>query len=609
MIDPKTFHELRQQAIKQGLAFSAVYKQYRKKRKESDTFTADSSLSTAVDPSLLSSGQYDEFAKEIIFEANTSNTQHKPLCAHDLAQELSEISEKRNVQVPSSAQALDHITKVLYDSALQKKREQDVEKYGSRVGAAFTRQHPVTKANIKQYLTVPLDEESIQLVVGQLDKAYVSLHYAIKDARLVDAKGNPVSIGARADWNVETELNVQEYFLSLVEKAVLKTRTKTLEKLTDEINGLERELINLHNEGTKKIQTTAYTLISKEPSTFKKFLKGDEAYQNLKQRTGVSIDETTAKNVRISWTTRTGKATVKKFIKGIRETPKRSSSRPHAKSVRINEKQSAVPDTRRVTKFKEKKRRKEELATKRALLLSKGIQSLLMGERALPTLLKLSALARQYNHETDTILVEQCYRQANLLESIQQVYGHSFQKTTIVQRDVNDLLLLDIVKNPDISLSGTNGDRKVTYNGKEMISLAQYKDLLKQIKQKDDALKFVVPKQFITQVKKRHPHKFDVAFLDYATGQHHKRDEALTTLVRERLEDNAIIATTIRLDQKAAARSIDPLQAPSRELDLLQNMQGVQVKAQEIPFHTSYAGNKIPLTLMLYHITKDKISE
>tara|TARA_Y100000034_G_scaffold135426_1_gene207303 strand:+ start:7229 stop:7804 length:576 start_codon:yes stop_codon:yes gene_type:complete len=115
--------------------------------------------------------------------------------------------------------------------------------------------------------------------------------------------------------------------------------------------------------------------------------------------------------------------------------------------------------------------------------------------------------------------------------------------------------LLDFVKDPGMSVRKRDGKFEVNYKGNdkgEKILLKDYDKLLDELEENSDAPtylqeKFSISEEFLTTVQDRFEGKFDVVFLDYLGATSEKRAKVLESLVKRRLNGQAMVATTFNL--------------------------------------------------------------
>lgn len=210
-----------------------------------------------------------------------------------------------------------------------------------------------------------------------------------------------------------------------------------------------------------------------------------------------------------------------------------------------------------------------------------------------------------------SIFPEFNHRTANIMESIQasNYFNDYFDDCTIVRRDINDLILLDFVKNTDVSLTRIKNLHKVNYDlGEDSISLFKLHKILQAIKSNPDlesiirnfhisenllnliisrgeklyfdhayqvtykdyqvpigiyhqvideldkgsshktiSLKYKISDEILNVISDRFDHKFNIVFLDYLSPIYDKKMMALKYLVKKRLGNNVVLAMTHNL--------------------------------------------------------------
>ena len=210
-----------------------------------------------------------------------------------------------------------------------------------------------------------------------------------------------------------------------------------------------------------------------------------------------------------------------------------------------------------------------------------------------------------------SIFPEFNHRTANIMESIQasNYFNNYFDDCTIVRRDINDLILLDFVKNTDVSLTRIKNLHKVNYDlGEDSISLFKLHKILQAIKSNPDlesiirnfhisenllnliisrgeklyfdhayqvtykdyqvpigiyhqvideldkgsshktiSLKYKISDEILNVISDRFDHKFNIVFLDYLSPIYDKKMMALKYLVRKGLGNNVVLAMTHNL--------------------------------------------------------------
>ena len=174
--------------------------------------------------------------------------------------------------------------------------------------------------------------------------------------------------------------------------------------------------------------------------------------------------------------------------------------------------------------------------------------------------LKFSAVARERGFKLRGTFVEYGQRLYNLMESVAAsgLCGRVLQDCDNLHGDIDDLILLDFVKDPDVRIAseGKNGNGGVaglraTYHDEEIL-LERYYEVLNSLDSgqgfDETAGKYGISKEFARAVSQRKQGKFDMVFLDYVGRITDKRQRALQTLISRRIGDKTIIATTANMN-------------------------------------------------------------
>ena len=409
--------------------------------------------------------------------------------------------------------------------------------------------NPVREDELSGLLGVSFGTDASQ-IAGILPSEYVKEHYQLdEEGQLANADG-AYNIEGTKNWDREGKKEVRARISDLAAEKILK---KLSEKRAVEIQKLESERAEKADEACETSRKRTL------PRQIEISTKDKGAVLTVKRRLGGFLEKTLdviGKN-KIQYNVQGNNITftVNPVYMDKFETAWQNFLRHEGQGIKQSVKRTEIASRRTKTSGKLEQRLSEIdiqldfLGRNRPTIAYLGLEGPNFG-----SFLNLAGIAEQFGVDMRAIIPEYNYRNFSLMKSIASAgISKTFEQTQIVYGTIDDLILLDFVQDPGISLE-TNGGYYVKYSGGK-IELERYHALLDEIDASGKTIahlaeKYGVPEKFVKIVSERNREKFDVVFLDYVCGITEKRNKALETLIKRRTKNHSIVATTSNKNPK-----------------------------------------------------------
>lgn len=176
---------------------------------------------------------------------------------------------------------------------------------------------------------------------------------------------------------------------------------------------------------------------------------------------------------------------------------------------------------------------------------------------------EIHKIVKQHNKNLSGLFVEHNNRSANLMRSIVRAHENEFRSSYIIEGNIDDIILLDIPKNYRVKLLHSDNGRLVDFLG-EQIPLNEYYKLIDAIDSGESFSSVFkrtsLSNRFISEMANRFIGNFDVVFLDYVGGHTHKRNDVLESLVKHRINNQAVIAVTYNVANRIVRNGREQIQ-------------------------------------------------
>ena len=462
----------------------------------------------------------------------------------------------------------------------------------------------VNPKNLAKVLGVDINESDSEHIVGILDEDYVKNNYQFNadDFAFADEEGVKSNIEGIRSWDSEEKEQARQILAVYVQEDLLNPLYEGKNKLESELESIQDEL-RTYNE---KVQSGF--ILHAEPGILNALNRNYSEFKDMKRIPGVELDLSGEKRWEVRWTNKESKERIEAFVKYLKEISNKNNPLGKIKIKELKEK-------RKGGNKKELKERSKNLTTKLNKLEAKerinylGLEGPSFGSYF--QLASLFELPENQQLEFKAIIPEKGYRESNLMDSLVETYKGDeklnglFDNVEIVrQRNIDDLILLDFVKNPEISLKwkGTLEESIVRYGENEEIFLDNYHRLIDTIdqgsKKTDRELmkEYEISQEFLEATRDRYDEKLDIVFLDYLGGENEKK-YAVTERLIPKLADNSVLAITTNESNKVHKNEDNPQWVRILETE------EIDVEKHD---NKSYkrGGSPKEMNIDVYHITK-----
>ena len=480
--------------------------------------------------------------------------------------------DEQNISIGPDNLPRGFISSVLYDYAQAKKSDVN----GSIDLRRAKINNPVTSDEVKRSLHVNFGEPVDDYIVGILDPKYVRNVYSLSNFGIVarDSQGQEhqfPNIEGEKSWGGEEKNKVRDKWLEFV-------KGKLIVPLQDRINATEQS-IGTRNEEIAKLQKEVSEYERKKSSgQIRKveyrftgsrgdldWLEGEFINRLPKsKKQGIIFVRSEDKKVITVVFERGAKTNPQQLFlevwgnfvtnssnaKEIEENLKNITYKIDLSesSKRVSSSRSSISELELTLKQLEET--KQRIGTINYLgLEGPNFASYLALASVLPSQIRLIGTVGEYS-----------YRRFNIMRGLQQGLDNAdvLRRCCLHQRNIDDLILLDFVRDPKVVLKTQRENREVwfTSRGKQRsISLASYNDIIRQLDQgiepEEIAAKYIISHDFVHAIQEREKAKFDVAFLDYVGPFSPVKKLVLETLLKRRLSDECVIAVTFNASDYA----------------------------------------------------------
>ncbi|MBN1275066.1 hypothetical protein JXA12_02140 [Candidatus Woesearchaeota archaeon] len=500
---------------------------------------------------------------------------------------------ERKVESPAGP-LMGYVSNALYREAQRAKdRSLQGEKY----------KQPVTEDELAERLEIRLDDTSVAHVMGRLSPAYVREHYPLTRGKLQDEHGRPYSIEGSRSWDGKHKAETRERLVSFIEGSLLKGYLERKEELERELD-MAKESLASEKRGNGK-ELVGYVLRQDEKGAFMKF-KNQRNSNSLYQRL-LSVDcarvRTGACDIRITWENEKARAAVERIIKDIREAQKRGTPQYLGAAFRVEKKEerleSGCEQSDLEVKVAELKRSLGELTGTPLRYL--GLEGPCFG-----SFLEVKEAVEGYGFKLVAVLPEYLPREANLMRSVIAAYPEAFAGVEVIDRNVNDAILLDFIKDPAVGVGYVKGRRGewVTCHGEAVMPLRQYQEMVELLgggaSPEVYAREHGVDEDFVERAMERYEGQFDVVFLDYFCGESYRRSKGVRQLVR-RLGDGAVVAITTNLAGRVNFGK-DTSDVLYQQLERF--LADERIVVEDFVGMPKYSDGKEPMGFVAYHVKR-----
>ncbi len=521
--------------------------------------------------------------------------------------------EKEGIELELSYPFEGFVSNLLYKLAEEEKFGENKKNHtSSRLSK------PVVASELSELLCVNFGERGFDRISGRLDRRYVNEHYIVEDDGIKfrdsnrELHENPEIEGSKC-WSGESKAEVRE----LLELFIHKYLTKDLESRLKELNSaremLRKERLELDEE------LNGFDLRDKglpgEEIEYK-FSGNEQEVMDFKKkfvrnRLNGSISEISFRYTKNHIFAKVNRRSVDALKTFKREWENFSGKLP---SIRDNIKDIDGREERikknrgSLSKNSNQLNRLDDEITNLTSLNYLSLEG-----PNFTSYLGLSNLFRSSGIELKGTFVEYIHRLSNIMKSVVNANSNDKLKDCrVINRNIDDLILLDFVKDPNVTIQSNGGNVEVVYK-RERISLEQYHEIIddpdfeecpEEIYEKYD-----LSMDFVGALEDRYEGKFDIVFLDYLGSITPKKKKVLETLVKRRLNDKAILATTYNASKRVNHRKTSGIDSSEVSNNVFDNamdiFSGCGYEVNDVE-DKSYKDTKDKMNFQMYSIEKMK---
>ncbi|MAG38271.1 hypothetical protein CMI45_02710 [Candidatus Pacearchaeota archaeon] len=499
--------------------------------------------------------------------------------------------EQNDLETNTSTSFQGFVANRLYESLFVNKYTPGDGKRRRRIRKKVKECLKITKdEDFSKFLWVTFDPESMDKIRGVLSRDYVRENYGFVDGDLVLLRDGEVvkepSIEGTRSWYDPEKEETRKMLVDHVEKFLLseiKGRTGvvdgTIRTVRDERKILEdrigeiREQIVEIGEGRRKLQFFMKGPNYRIDQFVKDVLGGRSRSSKVEGREvserGTLVGEKNAQHLTITFDLRTYTPSLvgeffEQYKKFIRSLPKSERGEfesnlnqilkdgilgEHAIQIKNREIGRCDFEIRKIDT-----RERELVERKKAPV---ELNYLGLEGPNFTSFFKLHNALSSEGVSLRGVFPENGERAYNLMTSLIEhgEFDGAFDSSEAVRADLDELLLLDFLNHPDVGVVQDTDEEsdtslRVKYK-RESLSIDDYHSAIDRLEKesvKKVAGHYDISEEFATIISNRPDYKFDIVFLDYVGRMTPRREKALETLVKRRLKDSAVVATTVNIN-------------------------------------------------------------
>jgi len=480
-----------------------------------------------------------------------------------------------------------YVSEVLYEIAQSEKFRKEREPANRR---KLKISDPVTEQDLCAVLKINFDLDTIRRITGRINPDIIRREYPIINFRLADAKEISFNIDGSKCWEGKQKLLSRKLFMDFIDKHLLPENNGR-EKISAQLIEVEAEIESLQRRPSEKTVTGYRISFQNERGSLIKFDRSDmpritTKFRNLQVERShkyfdLKVDDVTQ---------------LAELKKEIDRTNAQALNRLTITPIR---EKRLIPDLG-LEALREQRRnlqRQNAVLGQQVPLFYLGLEG-----PSFNSYFALLDLAESKGQRLKALIPEYQYREANLMESVVQAHadGHFFRETTVARRNIDDLILLDFARNPQVYIERKSFQSERVVYKDESLPIEQYHQLSERLEEDPRRLakEFGVSQQFVEAVSDRYEGKLDIVFLDYVGGDTEKRHRVLQRLIRK-LNDKAVVAITTNVSQRIN-QGRDTPQIPQIQFEKIMKLKDICVQEVTDPYF--YKDNQDEMCFIAYSL-------